>query len=187
MVRPTYRATRPAPGQGWPLEPGVFGRDDVHDLVDCAVDWNRRFGADIESLALVGVGFPGGYLAFLALTYPEAPWSCAVTLSAPTIVGQHMETMALPQDPSRQQEELRKRSPVAQADRIRFPLLMLHAGRDPGAPLEDVEAIQASVRRSGLRCDLIVFEDDPHGLPLSRPRMFDAMLDFLRDHRGKSA
>ena len=182
VVRPAYRATRPTPGQGWPLAPGVFGRDDVHDLVDCAVDWKRRFGADLGSLALVGVGFPSGYLAFLALTYPEAPWSCAVTLSAPTIIGRHMETLALPPDPSGHQDEMRRRSPVAQAGEIRFPLLMLHAGRDPGAPLDDVEAIRASVRRSGLRCDLVVFEDDPHGLPLSRPRMFDAMLDFLRDH-----
>ena len=82
---------------------------------------------------------------------------------------------------------MRRRSPVAQAGEIRFPLLMLHAGRDPGAPLDDVEAIRASVRRSGLRCDLVVFEDDPHGLPLSRPRMFDAMLDFLHDHWSQPA
>ena len=182
VVRPAYRAARPTPGQGWPLEPGVFGRDDVHDLVDCAVDWKRRFGAELGSLALVGVGFPGGYLAFLALTYPEAPWSCAVTVSAPTIIGRHMETLALPPDQSGHREEMRRRSPVAQADRIRFPLLMLHAGRDLGAPLEDVEAIQASVRRSGFRCDLIVFEDDPYGLPLSRPPMFETMAAFLKEH-----
>ena len=182
VVRPTYRAARPSPGQGWPLEPGVFGRDDVHDLVDGAVDWKRRFGAGPGSLALVGVGFPGGYLAFLALTHVEAPWSCAVTVSAPTIIGSHMETLALPPDPSGHQDEMRKRSPVARADEIRFPLLILHAGRDPGAPIDDVKAIQTSVRRSGFRCDLVVFEDDPPGLPLSRPRMFDAMTDFLRDH-----
>ena len=187
VVRPTHRATRPTPGQGWPLEPGVFGRDDVHDLVDCAVDWKRRFGAELGSLALVGVGFPSGYLTFLALAYPEAPWSCAVTLSAPTIMGRHLETLALPPDPSGHREEMRKRSPVEQANKIGFPLLMLHAGRDPSAPLDDVKAIQASVRRSGLRCDLVVFEDDPYGLPLSRPRMFAAMVDFLRDHRGQPA
>ena len=182
VVRPTYRATGPTPGQGWPLEPGVFGRDDVHDLVDCAVDWKRRFGADLGSLALVGVGFPGGYLAFLALTYPEAPWSCAVAVSARTVIGQHMETLAMPPDPSGHEEEMRRRSPVARADEIRFPLLMLHAGRDPSAPLADTEAIQAGVRRSGFRCDLVVFENDQYGLPLGRPRMFDAMLGFLRDH-----
>ena len=184
VVRPAYRVTGPSRGKGWPLEPGVFGRDDVHDLVDCAVDWKRRFGTRLGSLALVGVGFPSGYLTFLALTYPEAPWSCAVTMSAPTIIGTHLETMALPQDPSGHQEEMRKRSPVAQAGKIRFPLLMLHGGRDLGAPLQDVKAIQASVRRSGLRCDLVVFDDDPYGLPLSRPRMFEAMLDFLKEHRG---
>ena len=187
VIRPACRATGPNPGGGWPLRPGVFGRDDVQDVVDCAVDWKRRFGAEIGSLALVGVGFPSGYLAFLALTYPEAPWSCAVTVSAPTTMGPHLETEAMPQDPTGRQEEMRLRSPVAQAEKMRFPLLMLHAGRDVGAPLEDVEAIQASVRRSGFRCDLVVFEDDPYGLPLSRPRMFDAMLDFLRDHWGQPA
>ena len=64
---------------------------------------------------------------------------------------------------------------------------MLHGGRDLGAPLDDVEAIRASVRRSGFRCDLVVFEDEPHGLPLSRPRMFDAMMEFLREHWGQPA
>ena len=187
VVRPAGRLIGPAPGGGWPLEPGVFGRDDVQDVVDCAVDWKGRFGDELGSLALVGVEFPSGYLAFLALTYPEAPWSCAVTVSAPTIMGRHLETLALPQDPAGQEEELRRRSPVAQAGKIRFPLLMLHGGRDPGAPMADVEAIRASVRRSGLRCDLVVFEDDTHGLPLSRPRMFQAMMDFLREHRGRPA
>ena len=182
VIRPAYRVTGPSPGGGWPLEPGVFGRDDVQDVVDCAVDWKRRFGSELGSLALVGVGFPSGYLAFLALTYPEAPWSCAVTVSAPTIIGRHMETMALPQEPAGRQEELRQRSPVAQAGKIRFPLLMLHGGRDLGAPLDDVKAIQTSVRRSGFRCDLVVFDNDPYGLPLSRPRMFETMVDFLREH-----
>ena len=39
VIRPAYRATGPNPGGGWPLQPGVFGRDDVQDVVDCAVDW----------------------------------------------------------------------------------------------------------------------------------------------------
>ncbi len=184
VVRPTHRAPGPGSGDGWPLAPGVFGRDDVQDVVDCALDWKQRFGGDGGALALVGVGFPTGFLAFLALALPEAPWSCGVTFSGSTAMGPHLETMTLPQDPDRFEDERNERSPVAQAAKVRFPLLMLHAGRDLSARIEDVTAIQASVRSSGFPCELVVFDEDPFGLPLSRPEAFARMLDFLREHSG---
>ena len=156
---------------------GEWGRADVWDIVDCGLDWVRRFKGDGRSLALAGFSY-GGFLTFLASTYPEAPWSCAITLWG--------VTRFLPRFLNLQAEESERaateRSPIARGGDIRVPLLMLHGGRDTTASTEDVESIRDAVRDSGIPCELVVFEEDNHGLNLSRPEMFRHMLEFLDKH-----
>ena len=156
---------------------GEWGRADVWDVVDCDMDWVSRFDGDSRSFALAGFSY-GGFLTFLASTYPEAPWSCAVTLWG--------ATRFLPRFLTLQAEEWERaaseRLPIARADNIRVPLLMLHGARDTMASTEDVESIRNSVRHSGVHCELVVFEEDNHGLYLSRPEMFRHMLEFLDTH-----
>ena len=76
---------------------------------------------------------------------------------------------------------MQERSPVRRAGDIRFPLLILHGGRDTTATT-DVRSIQKSVWKSGHHCELVVFEEDGHGLKLSRPEMLGRMLKFLETH-----
>ncbi len=181
VVRPAYRGTAGYGKDHQQANRGEGGRADVWDIVDCGLDWKERFEATDRPLAVAGFSY-GGFLTFLALTYPEAPWSCGITLWGATILPPAVQARGLPRHSEERQQAWQDRSPVAQAHRIRFPLLILHGGRDTTATVEDVQSIQARVRETGLPCELVIFEEDTHGLPLSRPEMFGRMLDFLATH-----
>ena len=177
LARPGYRGSAGYGTEHLRANQGEWGRADVWDVVDCGLDWVSRFDGDSRSLALAGFSY-GGFLTFLASTYPEAPWSCAITLWG--VTGFLPRFLTLPtQEWERAASE---RSPIARADNIRVPLLMLHGARDTTASTEDVESIRNSVRHSGVHCELVVFEEDNHGLNLSRPAMFRHMLEFLDTH-----
>ena len=177
LIRPAYRGTAGYGDEHARANRGEWGRADVCDIVDCGLDWVSRFDGEDRSLALAGFSY-GGFLTFLASTYEEAPWSCAITLWG--------ATRFLPRFLTLRAEELERaateRSPITRAGDIRVPLLILHGGRDTTASTEDVESIRDSVRRSGVPCELVVFEEDNHGLNLSRPEMFRHMLEFLDKH-----
>lgn len=177
LIRPAYRGTAGYGDEHARANQGEWGRTDVWDIVDCAIDWATRFDGDSRSLGLAGFSY-GGFLTFLASTYPESPWSCAITL--------YGVTRFLPRFLALQAEELERaateRSPIARAGDIRVPLLMLHGGRDTTSSTEDVMSIRDAVRDSGIPCELVVFEEDTHGLRLSRPAMFRHMLEFLDSH-----
>ena len=178
VIRPAYRGKS---GYGTVHElanRGECGRADVLDVVDCGLDWRRRFDADDRPLAVSGFSY-GGFLTFLALTHAEAQWSCGITLWGVTELMAPWHSRGLPVDPVERESALQERSPVRRAGDIQFPLLILHGGRDTTATTHEVQSIQKSDRESGSYCELVVFEEDTHGLMLSRPEMLSRMLEFL--------
>ena len=178
VVRPAYRGTGGYGVEHEQANRGECGRADVLDVVDCGLDWRRRFDASDRPLALAGFSY-GGFLAFLALTHAEVGWCCGVTLWGATELMATWQARGLPAGPREREAALRERSPVRRAGDIRSPLLILHGGRDTTATMSDVESIHRSLREAGVPCELVVFEDDTHGLKLSRPEMFRRMLEFL--------
>ena len=181
VIRPVYRGKGGYGKEHEMANRGECGGADVLDVVDCALDWRRRFDAKDRPLAVSGFSY-GGYLTFLALTHTEASWSCGITLWGVTELMPSWHSRGLPADPAEREVALSERSPVRRARDINFPLLMLHGGRDPTATTDDVLSIQHSVKESGIDCELVVFEEDTHGLPLSRTEMLDRMLKFLDMH-----
>ena len=178
VVRPAYRGKSGYGVEHELANRGECGRADVLDVVDCGLDWRRRFDAADRPLALSGFSY-GGFLAFLALTHAEVGWCCGVTLWGATELIAAWHARGLPADPSARDDALRERSPVRRAGDVRAPLLILHGGRDTTATRPDVRSIQRSVRDAGVPCEMVVFEEDTHGLYLSRPEMFRRMLEFL--------
>ena len=178
VVRPAYRGTGGYGVEHERANRGECGRADVLDVVDCGLDWRRRFDAESRPLALSGFSY-GGFLTFLALTHAEVRWCCGVTLWGATELITTWHERGLPADPREREVALRERSPVRRAGDVRSPLLILHGGRDTTATVPDVRSIHGSVRESGVPCELVVFEEDTHGLKLSRPEMFRRMLEFL--------
>jgi dipeptidyl aminopeptidase/acylaminoacyl peptidase len=61
-------------------------------------------------------------------------------------------------------EFLTKASPLRRADDIRAPLFVIHGRNDPRVPVSEAEQLTKSLSDRGVRCDLIVYEDEGHGL-----------------------
>jgi len=165
--------------------------DSVRDL-RAAVDWLRdRPAVDPDRIVASG-GSYGGFMVLAALTeYPEL-WAAGVD-----VVGianfvtflentgpwrrEHREAEygSLAED----REFLESISPVHKADRIRAPLFVVHGANDPRVPLEEAEQI-AEAAREHVPVELLVFEDEGHGLLKLENRIeaYSTMVEFLDEH-----
>lgn len=176
LLREGYEIVCPA-YRGMSENEGEYGRTDVWDVLDAGLDWQRRFG-EARSLALVGYSY-GGYLVSLALAQPAAPWSCGISLWGVTHpFGLHAARW-LPSNPQEQAVALVERSPMEQATNIQVPLLILAGGRDFISPEEDIALIRDRILAQGVPCELTLYLDDTHGLPLHRHEVYDRILNFL--------
>jgi len=80
-------------------------------------------------------------------------------------------------------------SPVAHADRITTPTLVIHAEHDWRCPVEQGEQLFTMLRRHGLDAELLRFPDEGHelsrsGSPKHRVERFEAILDWHAHHLG---
>lgn len=160
---------------------GECGRADVWDVVAAGFDWKARAGKD-RPLILAGYSY-GGFLTFLALAQEAIPWAGGIVMW--TVSGLHrmdlLRHRAFPTNPDPQVmiEVERERSPLKRAGDIRGPLLIFHGALDTTATTEELSAIQTSVFSRGGLCELIVFEDDTHGLMRYRNEIHAHILRFL--------
>lgn len=60
-------------------------------------------------------------------------------------------------------DRYRERSPVAVADRIKRPLLILQGDKDDVVPLAQSEAIYKAVQKNGVDVEMKVYEGEGHG------------------------
>jgi dipeptidyl aminopeptidase/acylaminoacyl peptidase len=178
LIRPAYRGCDGYGDEHLQANRNQCGKADVRDVVEAGLDWKQRFGKFNVSLAIAGYSY-GGYLAFLAMTHDDAPWVCGITFWGGTMIPPLVQTFGLPQDPESRRKALEERSPVRQAGRMRFPLLILHGEQDTTASVEEVEQIQAELMASGINCKLVIFENESHALKGCRPQMYAHTLAFL--------
>jgi len=77
-------------------------------------------------------------------------------------------------------------SPMTHIDAIRAPLFIQHGANDPRVPLSESEHIYAVLTQKGIRCELVVYEDEGHiieKLP-NRIDAFTRAVAFLDDVLG---
>jgi dipeptidyl aminopeptidase/acylaminoacyl peptidase len=87
-------------------------------------------------------------------------------------------------------ERLRAASPLACADRIRTPLLLIHSEQDWRCPLEQAQRLFVALKRRGVEVELLLFPGEGHelsrsGLPSHRIARFEAILDWWARHLGQ--
>jgi dipeptidyl aminopeptidase/acylaminoacyl peptidase len=61
-------------------------------------------------------------------------------------------------------EFLASASPLRRAEAIRAPLFAIHGRNDPRVPVSEAEQLVAKVRQQGVRSELVIYEDEGHGL-----------------------
>lgn len=163
--------------------------DAVADLA-AAADWLQgRPEVHGDRIAIFGQSY-GGFMVLAALTtYPER-WAAGVdvvgianwqTFFEQTGPWRRRTRAAEYGDPIRDADLLRELSPLHRADRIAVPLLAIHGRNDPRVPLGEAEQIVAAVRGNGHGADLLVFDDEGHGLVKRANRVagYGAVASFL--------
>ncbi|HEX5501942.1 MAG TPA: prolyl oligopeptidase family serine peptidase, partial [Thermomicrobiales bacterium] len=156
--------------------------------------------AGIEALIADGVAAPGrvgvtgtsygGYSSWCAITrWPPEIVAAAAPICGMTDLVVDYETTRpdlrpyseemLGGSPAAVPERYRERSPIHFVGNIKGRLLIIQGGQDPNVTPENVRAVEAALRATGVPYDLLVFPDEGHGI--ARPKNQRALYRRLRD------
>jgi dipeptidyl aminopeptidase/acylaminoacyl peptidase len=144
-------------------------QDDITD----GVRWAIRDGvADSQRICIYG-GSYGGYAALTGAFREPELFRCAVGMAGvydlPLMFekgdirsverGQNYLRTVLGTD----KDDLRSRSPVYNADKIRIPVLLLHGEDDERAPFEHAKRLRAALEKAGNKPEWFVEDAEAHG------------------------
>ncbi|MFV3126717.1 alpha/beta fold hydrolase [Niveispirillum sp. KHB5.9] len=122
------------------------------DILD-ATRWAlRQPGVDQGPPAFVG-GSYGGFAALMLASQDEVPARCTIAIAAAVDLGSFAPRYAAAERSSKAQlkkalgdfddasvrDHLTTISPITRLDKVAAPVLLIHGGRDPRAPLDDVK------------------------------------------------
>jgi dipeptidyl aminopeptidase/acylaminoacyl peptidase len=159
---------------------GEWGRLDVDDtaaMLRAAHDrgWNEpartvMMGSSSGGLTALGVlGLHHGLAAGGVVLYPVTDLA-ALAQASHRFEAHYTESLVGPPD---DESKYRERSPIAYADRIDVPLLVMHGDEDPVVPLSSTVAFVDRMRDAGGDVELVVMEGEGHGFRQLRNRRAD--------------
>lgn len=64
----------------------------------------------------------------------------------------------------RDREFLERASPLNRIDDVHAPLFVIHGANDPRVPFSEAQQVASAVRANGIACELVVYDDEGHGL-----------------------
>ena len=145
--------------------------DSVRDLASVHA-WIARSGLAADRATLWG-GSYGGYMVLAGLAFQPELWAAAVDIVGISDLVTFLENTSdyrrayheheygsLEHD----REFLAAASPLRHADAMRAPLFVIHGRNDPRVPVSEAEQLVAKLRERGTRCELLIYEDEGHGL-----------------------
>ncbi len=150
---------------------GRWGEVEVDDAIAVASELARRGVVDGQRMAIRG-GSAGGFTALAAVTRAEHPFACATSffgVSDLAALAEHthkfesryLDSMVgrWPED----REVYERRSPLANAQHLRVPLLVLQGMEDRVVPPAQAQAMVDAAARQGVPHAHIEFEGEGHG------------------------
>jgi dipeptidyl aminopeptidase/acylaminoacyl peptidase len=138
----------------------------VHDWIAATDD------LDPDRCALYG-GSYGGYMVLSGLVHQPDRWAAGVDVVGIANLVTFLEHTSPWRRAWREREYgsladdrelLAELSPITHVDALRAPLLIIHGRNDPRVPVGEAEQIHDVARAKGLRSDLLVYDDEGHGL-----------------------
>jgi dipeptidyl aminopeptidase/acylaminoacyl peptidase len=145
--------------------------DSVRDLA--AVHGHLgELGFDPGRAALWG-GSYGGYMVLAGLSFQPELWSAGVDIVGISNLVTFLENTSAYRRAHREREYgslthdrafLTEASPLTRVDAIRAPLFVIHGRNDPRVPVSEAEQLSASLDARGVHCELVIYEDEGHGL-----------------------
>ncbi|MFD3430244.1 S9 family peptidase [Nocardia fluminea] len=173
----------------------------MHDDIIDAADWAVAQGlADPKRIGIMG-GSYGGYAALVGVTVTPDYFAAAVDYVGISDLANFLRTLPPftrpynanswyryvgdPDDPA-QEADMRARSPLTMADRIRTPLLVAQGANDVRVVRAESDRIVASLRDRGIPVEYLVAEDEGHGFanPENQIRFYRGVEQHFARHLG---
>ena len=166
--------------------------DSVRDLIGMG-EWVRsQPDLDGDRMAVMG-GSYGGFMVLAALTEAPGLWAAGVDIVGIANFVTFLENTGSYRRALREaeygslahdREFLESISPIHKADRVAAPLLVIHGANDPRVPLGEAHQIVEKVEANGTPVELIVFDDEGHGVVklANRKVAYGRVVVFLDEH-----
>lgn len=150
--------------------------------------------ADPNKIALFGRSYGGFMVLSSMVTYPDL-WAAGIDivgiasfvtfLENTSEYRRHLresEYGSLEQD----REFLESISPLTHLEKIDAPLMVIHGKNDPRVPVSEAEQVAHAVESWGLKVELLIYDDEGHGLAKRANRLdaYHRVVQFLMRHLG---
>jgi dipeptidyl aminopeptidase/acylaminoacyl peptidase len=142
-------------------------------------------------------GSYGGYMVLAGCAFQPELWAAGVDIVGISDLVSFLENTSAYRRSHREHEYgsladdrefLQRASPMRSVESISAPLFVIHGANDPRVPLSEAEQLVSSLRRRNIACELLVYEDEGHGLQ-KLPNLLDAYpraVAFLNGVLGRS-
>jgi dipeptidyl aminopeptidase/acylaminoacyl peptidase len=130
--------------------------------------------AEIDgSRAVVYGGSYGGYMTLASLAFHPELWAAGISFVGISNLVTFLENTSEYRRAAREREYgslatdreiLWNVSAASRLDDIRAPLFLEHGRNDPRVPVGESEYIHAMLTEKGIRCELVIYEDEGHML-----------------------
>jgi dipeptidyl aminopeptidase/acylaminoacyl peptidase len=163
--------------------------DSVRDLA-CLHDWlATQPHVDASRTVLYGRSY-GGYMTLAGLAFQPERWAAGIEMVGISSFVTFLENTSPWRRRMREREYgtlehdrdfLIEASPITHVDRIRAPLFIQHGANDPRVPLGETQQIHRVLTEKGIRCELLVHEDEGHAIGKLENRVdtFERAVAFL--------
>jgi dipeptidyl aminopeptidase/acylaminoacyl peptidase len=146
--------------------------DSVRDLASLHEWLGGREEIDGSRAVVYGRSY-GGYMVLAALAFQPDLWAAGIESVGISNFVTFLENTSPYRRAAREREYgslehdrdfLIEASPITHVDRMRAPLFIQHGANDPRVPLSESQEIARALRENGVRCELVVYQDEGHSI-----------------------
>ncbi|MGA2009860.1 MAG: S9 family peptidase [Solirubrobacteraceae bacterium] len=170
--------------------------DSVRDLA--AVHGGLQDAGFDAGRAVLWGGSYGGYMVLAGLAFLPDLWAGGVDIVGISNLVTFLENTSDYRRAHREleygslaadREFLVQASPLTHVDAIRAPLFVIHGRNDPRVPVNEAQQLTDSLKRRGVPCELLIYEDEGHGLARLQNRLdaYPRAIEFLDQVLGRTS
>ena len=191
VVDPNYRGST---GYGVEFEDSIrvsgWGSDEQEDIWAGIKALMKRGMAEKGKIGITGTSY-GGYSSWYAITKAPELVSAAVPICGMTdLVVDYKTTRPdlrpyseemMGGSPKEVPKRYYERSPINFVQQIRGKIMIVQGARDPNVTPKNVEEVRKRLDNEGIEYDLLVFEDEGHGISKTKNQkiLFRKIADFF--------
>lgn len=165
-----------------PYKFGEMGKRDVLDVIEVGQALKNKLGTKIP---VIGFSF-GGFLNFLALSKCQDVFNCGVSLwgvtKAEYLTLHYRRFISKEMSEDEKQIAFNERDAVRVSKNIKTPMLIFHGEKDSTSTLEEVTEIKNNILRNNVDCELVIYENDGHGLFNNTDDYMEKMNIYLKSN-----